>query len=261
MSELFLRQEREGAVLRLVLNRPDDMNALSSGLVRELGAALEAVEHDPGVRIVVLTGAGKAFCAGADLKEARIASVEPERMTAWLSEWRQTFRRLEELPKPVIAAINGLALAGGLELALACDVLVASRTAKIGDVHIRYGLVPGGGGSQRLPSAVGSRWARWLMYTGAILDAEQALHIGLVQAVLDGDRFEDEVRELAATMAARSAAALAFMKRMTAPSIPKSGYDRELAGSVELVMGPDAREGFAAFVEKREPRFNQNASP
>jgi enoyl-CoA hydratase/carnithine racemase len=189
--------EADSGVLVLRLNRPEQLNALSRELVEELRDAAAGVPDDPSVRVVVLTGAGRAFSAGADLAEALALVREPQAFRQMLRLWRGTFRLLEELPVPVVAAVNGIAFAGGLELALSCDVIVAAAGAALGDAHVRYGLVPGGGGSQRLVDAVGVRSARWLMYTGATVDARTAHHIGLVQHVIDDEDFGSEVRAVA----------------------------------------------------------------
>jgi enoyl-CoA hydratase len=255
MSDAVLAQRRDG-VLTLRLNRADQLNALSSELVTGLRAAIAEAAADPAVRVVVLTGEGRAFCAGADLREARELTADAERFRGWLLQWRETFDSLERCPKPVLAALNGLTLAGGLELALACDLIVASSAAKVGDVHARYGLVPGGGGSQRLPDAVGVRWARWLMYTAEVLDAERAAAIGLVQQVFPAETFAADVAATAGAMARRSAASLAVMKRASRSRlVTDDGLELEIEAAARVVTGPDAREGLAAFGEKREPRF------
>jgi enoyl-CoA hydratase/carnithine racemase len=255
MSDHVLRESRDG-VLRQTLNRPEQLNALNTDLVRALGDAVADARDDPTTRVVLITGSGRAFCAGADLVEAETIVQDAAAFRSWLLVWRDAFRSLEQLDKPVIAAVNGTALAGGLELALSCDVIVAARSARIGDAHANFGLVPGGGGSQRLPDAVGTRWARWLMYSGEVLAAERALAIGLVQAVYDDATFEADVQALAATMATRSARGLAFMKRLSSsPRVTDNGLDYELEAAAHVVVGPDAREGFAAFRDKRTPRF------
>lgn len=254
MTDVVLRELRDG-VLHLTMNRPDQLNSLNTELVRGIGAAIDQAHNDD-VRVVVITGAGRAFCAGADLIEAGSIVQIASDFRDWTLLWRQAFDSFEALDKPVVAAINGIACAGGLELALACDVMVATRSAKIGDVHANYGLVPGGGGSQRLPDAVGTRWARWLMYTGEMLTAERALAIGLIQEVFDDETFVDKVHSMAAKMAARSAPGLAFMKRLSrSPRVDDRGLALEIESAAHLIAAEDAREGFAAFKEKRAPHF------
>lgn len=251
----FVRHEHVGHTLWLILNRPDSMNALSVPLMRELRRGIQAGSTDPDVHSLVITGAGRAFCAGADLAEAKERVQTPRLFQSGLHEWLDTFGQIEACPKPVIAAVNGVALAGGIELALACDVIVASSGAKLGDVHARYGLVPGGGGSQRLPNAVGTRWARWLMYTGDIIDAQQALAIGLVQAVLPQEDFREQLQSHTDQMNQRSRPSLALMKRLTAPDIRDFDLHAEIDAAVLLLTGPDAQEGLRSFEEKREPQF------
>lgn len=251
-----LTVEKRGGVTLLTLNRPSQMNALSGELVAALGETLARCRADAEVRVVVITGAGRAFCAGADLIEAAEVTQDSAAFRELLLSWKSAFSAMDASPKPVIAALNGLTLAGGLELALAADFMVASSSARIGDVHANFGLVPGGGGSQRLNDAVGSRAARWLLFTGEMLDAEQARSIGLVQDVFAADTFLDDVWAMATTMASRSATGLAFMKRMSRPrGVTDDGLDLEINAAAHLVVGPDAREGLAAFSEKRPPHF------
>ncbi|MEO5666041.1 MAG: enoyl-CoA hydratase/isomerase family protein [Nocardioides sp.] len=255
MSDVLTVEQRGGVAL-LTLNRPDQMNALSGELVAALGEALARCRADAQVRVVVITGSGRGFCAGADLIEAAEVTRDPAAFRELLLSWKAAFSAMDASPKPVIAALNGLTLAGGLELALAADFMVASSAAKIGDVHANFGLVPGGGGSQRLTDAVGSRAARWLLFTGETLDAEQARSIGLVQDVFAADTFLDDVWAFATTMASRSATGLAFMKRMSRPrAITDDGLDLEIEAAAHLVVGSDAREGLTAFSEKRSPHF------
>lgn len=254
MEEVVLRQQR-GGVLLLTLNRPEQMNALSTGLITVLGDQVAAAAADPATRVIHIAGAGAAFCAGADLIEARSLTRSPADFRAWLLRWRHTFGALGACPKPVVALLNGITLAGGLELALACDYMVACRSAKIGDVHANYGLVPGGGGSQRLPDAVGSRWARWLMFTGSVLSADRANEIGLVQQVFDDETFEEDCWAMGEKTAGRSQPGLALMKRLSAPSISPQGIELEIEAAAHLIVAEDAREGLAAFEEKRRPHF------
>jgi enoyl-CoA hydratase/carnithine racemase len=259
MAEPLQRELRDG-VLRLTMDRPDQMNALDTALVTALGDAVREANADSEVRVVHLTGSGRAFCAGADLAEAGELTEDGARFGAWLELWRATFDAIESSPKPVVALLNGLTLAGGLELALTCDFMIASSAAKVGDVHANYGLVPGGGGTQRLPDAIGTRHARWLMYTAAVLTADEALRIGLVQQVLPAERFDDDAWQLGLATARRSAPGIAFMKRMSANrGVDPRALDEEAAGAVRVVTGPDGREGLAAFKAKRTPVFTERA--
>lgn len=243
-------------VLWLTLNRPEERHALSAKLVTALEEAVYRAATTRDARVVVLGSSGPVFSAGADLLEAKSLVTDPAAFRDWLLGWRRAFSAIEACPRPVIAAVHGTVLAGGLELVLACDCIVASDTARFGDAHIRFGLLPGGGGSQRLPEAIGTRWARWLMYTGAMIDAGQAFSLGLVQQVLPVATFADEVAELARAMALRSPAALAAMKHLTRSRLVTSdGLDLEIETAARVVSGPDAQEGLAAFESKREPAF------
>jgi len=228
MTNVLLKNRR-GRVLEIRLNRPDQMNALSAELISELASAVEAARTDRTVAAVFITATGRSFSAGADLIEAKALLADPALFRESLEVWRSTFRALETLPKPVIAVVDGLAIAGGLELALACDLIVATDRARLGDGHATYGLVPGGGGSQRLPDAIGVRAARWLMYTGELVDAQTAQRLGLVQHVVAADELEAWLDETAATLSGRSPAALSFFKSMTASS---SVTDERLAHEV-----------------------------
>lgn len=177
----------------------------------------------------------------------------PAAFRARLLLWRRTFDALGACAKPVVALLNGITLAGGLELALACDYMVACRSAKIGDAHANYGLVPGGSGSQRLPDAVGARWARWLMFTGSVLSADRANEIGLVQQVFDDETFEQDCWEMGVKMARRSQPGLALMKRLSTPRIPPRDFELEIEAAAHLIAAEDAREGLAAFQESGVP--------
>ena len=255
MTDAVLAERRDGVVW-LTLNRPEQMNALSTELIMGLARQVEIATHSTDDRVVVITGSGPAFCAGADLVEAQEKTKSSKAFRSWLVAWRDAFTSIERLPKPAIAALNGPTLAGGLELALACDVIVAADTAVIGDVHARFGLAPGGGGSRRLPEAIGTRRARWLMYTAATLSAAEAQEWGLVQSVVDHEDFNNHVHRIAAKMARRSSVSLAFMKLMSTPSsITREALDLEIDEAARLIVGDDAQEGIAAFLGKREPNF------
>lgn len=256
MADPVVERVRRGRVLELRLNRPDHLNALSGAVIDALGDAVGQAADDATIAAVMVTANGRAFSAGADLIEARQQLGKPATFRDVLDRWRRAFRNLEHCPKPVIAVVDGLAIAGGLELALSCDVIVASDRAKFGDGHITYGLVPGGGGTRRLPDALGTRAARWLMYTGATVDAHTALSLGLVQHVVPHGELEQWTVDFVETLSTRSASALAFMKAMTASGrITDERLEHEVAAAVHLVTGADAQEGLAAFEQKRTPTF------
>jgi len=240
-----LKIERDGAVAILTLNRPDAMNALSRALREALSATFRAIEADPEVRVAVLTGAGRAFCAGFDLKElsegdgnaADTASNDlPEAMGAFSG--------------PVVAAINGHAITGGFELALACDVLIASTSARFADTHARVGILPGWGLSQRLPRLIGASRAKEISFTGNFVDAEQALAWGLVNRVVEPDALLPTCIELAQAMASCVPGVLEEYKALidTGLGMP---LDAALAFEAEAGIASAKRASAAAIAARR----------
>lgn len=245
----------------ITLNRPDALNAISATMMAELEGALDAVEDRRTLAALVITGAGRAFCAGVDLKGARerVSGDSPaEANAAFLDRLRLLLLRVEQFPAPVIAAVNGLALAGGLELVLCCDLVVAAQSAKFGDAHANYGLVPGGGSSVRLPRKVGVSRAKQLIYTGDFLPAETLADWGLVNQVVADGNLAAAVADMAAALASKSPTGLATMKRMVDRG-QELGLDdalrHELALNADHAASFDRAEGLAAFAEKRKPRF------
>ncbi|MCZ6645597.1 MAG: enoyl-CoA hydratase/isomerase family protein [SAR324 cluster bacterium] len=255
-----LLYETRGPAAWITLNRPDAMNALNPALVAELGQAAQEAAADRAVRAVVITGAGRAFCAGADLKFVKGALAEgvgPE-MLALLDEIMTVFCRLESLPKPVIAAVNGMALAGGLELVLACDLVIAAQSAQLGDAHANFGLIPGGGGTVRLPRKIGPTRAKYLLFTGDFVPAAELLHTGLVNQVVPDGELEQAAQALAEKMASKSPLGLSRMKALVHESWHgplEEGLRREIAAFQAHGASRDLREGLAAFNEKRAPVY------
>lgn len=243
------------SVLWVTLNRPEVMNALSPTVLEAIDAAVLLAESDRTVRCLVMTGQGVAFCAGADVSAVPIGREE---LGAFLHKAGETMTRVERLSKPVIACVNGLALAGGLELALCADIVVAGRSAEMGDGHIKYGLLPGAGGSARLTRAVGAARARYLMYTGCRLGAERLESWGLVQQVIEDAALIDKTTALARVIAGHSPLALSQLKRLVtqACDLPlEESLGLELAANEVHAGSADMREGLAAFAEKRKPVF------
>jgi enoyl-CoA hydratase len=245
----------DNGVAIVIIDRQDALNALDVATLTELRDRLRELADDTGVRAVVLTGAGeKAFVAGADIKY--MSGLDPEQAKGWGGLGHEAGRLLETMPKPTVAAINGFALGGGCELALACDLRYASSRAKLGQPEINLGIVPGWGGTQRLARICGIGVAKELVYTGRTVDAEEALRIGLVNAV--ADPVLDRALETARELASKSPVALSLAKRLCNLTLGidhAGGLETEAHEFGELFASEDAKEGLAAFVEKRAARF------
>ncbi|HEX2093867.1 MAG TPA: enoyl-CoA hydratase-related protein [Longimicrobiaceae bacterium] len=256
MSYETIRVEVEAAVAVLTVDRAEKRNALNSRVRAEIIAALDALRGDDSVRVVVFTGAGeKAFVAGADIAEfaERTPLEQREAMTG-----RRVFDEIAAFPKPTIAMINGFCLGGGCELALACDVRVAADTAKLGQPEINLGIIPGGGGTQRLPRIIGTGQAMRLILSGEIIDAAEALRIGLVERVHPAAELRARTMELARGMTAKSPVALRMAKaavRAAAEMPLAAGLAYETELFVTCFGSEDKREGVAAFLEKRPAEF------
>ena len=249
--------ERDDAVVIITINRPAVLNALNSQVLEELGEAIGQARADDGVRALVLTGAGeKAFVAGADIKELAVQSPVAGREHA--RKGQALFDRIERLGKPVVAAVNGFALGGGCELAMACTIRLAADTAKFGQPEINLGLLPGYAGSQRLPRLVGRGRALELLLTGAQITADEAWRIGLVNRVVPAAQLGAEARTLARTLASKPAVAVRYILEAVASGLDMSfadaqDYEATLFGLVATTE--DMREGTKAFLEKRKPAF------
>jgi enoyl-CoA hydratase len=251
----LIRVEREDAVAVVTVDRQDALNALDVGTLTELRDRLSELAGDEGTRAVILTGAGeKAFVAGADIKY--MGGLDVDQAKEWGALGHEAGRLLETMPKPTIAALNGFALGGGCELALACDIRYAASNAKIGQPEVNLGIIPGWGGTQRLARVCGLGVAKELIYTGRTVDAEEALRIHLVTAV--HDPVLDKARETAALLASKGPVALRLMKELSNRALGGDhAANLEAEGETfgELFSSEDAKEGLTAFVEKREPRF------
>jgi len=258
MDYLNILVTREENIAIVTFNRPQVLNALSHATVAELSAAIDELGSDPKVRCIILTGAGeKAFVAGADINELR--AIESANRGAEFAAWGQEILfKIENLPKPVICAINGYALGGGCELAMACDIRLAADSAMLGQPEINLGLIPGYGGTQRLPRLVGKGRAKWLVLSGDKISAQEALRIGLVDVVVPAAELMDKARELARKIAAKAPLAVACAK-----SCINVGAEIDLvtacayeASQFGLVCGSEDRvEGTTAFLEKRLAQF------
>jgi enoyl-CoA hydratase/carnithine racemase len=251
--------EHRGAVSWLYLNRPQALNAISMGCMKELREALIELRDRAETRVIVLSGKGRGFCAGADLGGSlpdRAAPPSPEPDFLALGTAMEDV--LNNIEKPIIAAVNGVAAGGGLELALMCDFIVAAETAKIGDAHSNFGALPGGGASARLPRVVGLNRARYLMFSGELLLAPELVGWGLVAKAWPAETFEEEAQKLAEKLAAKSPLGLRHMKQLLgqALDIPLDvALANEKLTCSQYMRSHDAAEGGRAFMEKRPPEF------
>jgi enoyl-CoA hydratase len=241
----------------VTVNRPDALNALDLETLTELRDRLRELADDDDARVVLLTGAGeRAFVAGADIKYMR--GLEVEDAKAWGALGHEAGRLLETMPKPTIAAVNGVALGGGCELALACDLRYASTAAKLGQPEINLGIIPGWGGTQRLGRLTSIGFAKELIFTGRLVGADEARERGLVNAVYAPEELLEKTLETARHLAAKSPIALAVAKEAINRALGgdhAENLEREGDRFGELFASEDAKEGLTAFVEKREPAF------
>ena len=255
-ENILLKEEKDGIIL-LTLNRPGVMNSLSFDLLRALQQEVEAIRFMPDVRVVIITGAGeKAFCSGADLKER--ATMSPAQVKEYILTIRNLFTAIEYLNKPVIAAVNGIALGGGTELALASDIRIVSKTALMGLTETRLAIIPGAGGTQRLPRLVGKGKAKELIFTGRRVGADEALSIGLANQICESDQLLAEAGKMAAMILETGPIAIEQAKYAI-----NYGLETDLSTGLAIesnaywvcIPTQDRLEGLAAFREKRKPVY------
>jgi enoyl-CoA hydratase len=256
MSYQTILFEQESGVATITFNRPDKLNALSHEMLAEFKDAVDRVSRDIEIRVLLLTGAGRSFIAGADIKV--FLEFDPLAARQFARSAHETGFKLESLDIPVIACVNGFALGGGLEMAMACDFIYAADTARLGQPEINLGIIPGFGGTQRLSRLVGKGAAKELVLTGRLLDAAEAKALGLVAQIFPADTFMRECRKVARSLAAKGRVSLGAAKQAI-----DRGFDQDLRNACLLEVdafalcfaSPDAHEGARAFLEKRQPRF------
>lgn len=257
MDHPVVLEERKDQTAILTLNRPEVMNSFNFAMLRGLQEKIDALRFDPEIRVIIITGAGdKAFCAGADLKER--AALSDVQVKEFIFTIRNLFTAVEYLPKPVIAAVNGVALGGGTELALACDIRIAASTATMGLTETRLAIIPGAGGTQRLPRLVGRGKAKELIFTGRRVDAGEALQIGLVNKVVPPEKLMDACLEMAAMICETGPIAIQQAKYAI-----NYGLETDLHTGLAIesnaywitIPTEDRLEGLAAFREKRKPVY------
>jgi enoyl-CoA hydratase len=249
--------QKQGKVAVIKFNRPKALNAINPQVLAEVHKALDDIEKDPSIKVLVLTGEGeKAFVAGADI--SYMVNLSPLAARKWSQDGHDLGFRIENFPIPVIACVNGFALGGGTEMAMACDFIYASETAKFGQPEINLGLIPGFGGTQRLSRLVGKAMAKELCMTGGMITAHEAKTIGLVNKVFPADKLWEETMKTAELIASKGKVSVRAVKQCI-----DRGYDTDLRRGCQMesdafgfcLTSPDAKEGMSAFLEKRKPDF------
>lgn len=251
-----IKYEVKGNLGYLTINRPKALNALNTEVLSELADALKEIEADDAVKAVIVTGEGKAFVAGADI--AQMSKLNAVEGRAMMQAGHKVMNTIDQMPKPFIAAVNGFALGGGCELAMACDIRIASSKAKFGQPEVGLGIIPGFCGTQRLSRLVGKGMAKYLIYSAEMINAEEAFRIGLVEKVVEPDALMETAEKLANTIASKAPIAIAQAKIAI-----NNGFDMDLKSASQLEVeattvcfgSEDQKEGMAAFLEKRAPEW------
>lgn len=243
----------------ITFNRPNDMNSLSREMFDQLDKVLMQCKTDDNIRVVVITGSGRAFCTGADLKDLQKSLIEAKPGEKnLLDRFDHSFRFIRDLPKPVIAALNGFTLAGGLELAMCCDIILAAESAKLGDAHSNFGVFPGAGGAAILPRKIGINRAKYLLFTGDFFPAAEFERFGLVNRVVPDENLLEEADSLVKKLSDKSPLVLRKMKEVANATFDQSHEDalnHETVCAQKHLRSYDLQEGLKAFAEKRKPEF------
>ncbi|RAL21331.1 enoyl-CoA hydratase-related protein [Thermoflavimicrobium daqui] len=254
MAEQYCIVERFESIAWIRLNRPQVLNALNQKLIHQLAKILEELDEDEQIRVIVITGNEQVFAAGADIKEMTGATPVDLLVKRYLTDWL----RIRQISKPLIAAVSGFALGGGCELALCCDIIIASETARFGQPEIKIGVMPGAGGTQRLTRAIGKVKAMEMILTGKLMDAHEALSYGLINRVVPVHELENEVMVLAKEIANQPPLAVRMAKQSILKALDLSleeGLHFEQNSFCLLFATEDQQEGMKAFIEKREPKY------
>ncbi|KCZ71902.1 enoyl-CoA hydratase/carnithine racemase [Candidatus Methanoperedens nitroreducens] len=248
-----IKIEKKEEIGVIILNMPETMNALNTGMLQELDDSMTQLEKDEQVRAVIITG-NKNFCTGANIKELK--EKHPAEAEVFSRLGHKIFSQVENMEKPVIAAVNGYALGAGCELALACDIRIACKNAKFGQPEVNLGLIPGFGGTQRLTRLVGIGRAKEMILTGRIIDAKEAEYIGLINKVVGDEELIEKAEEMAQVLAEKSPIAVRIAKGLINKNQEiKKGLEMEIVSFSECFASNDHMEGINAFLEKRKPRF------
>jgi enoyl-CoA hydratase len=256
MTYTNITLEKQNGVATITMNRPQVLNALDKETLEELTSAVQELERDPSVHVAILTGKDKAFIAGADIKQMQ--TMNPLQAHSFATLGHTLLKHIEQSRLPYIAAVNGYALGGGCEVMMACDIVIASSTAKIGQPEINLGIHPGFGGTQRLPRLVGIQKAKELLLTGDAIDAAEALRIGLVTKVVDPEHLKEETEKLAQKIAAKSTVQTRVIKAMVNTGVNidlPSACALEITSFSASFATEDQKEGMTAFLEKKKPQF------
>ncbi len=252
---MYLTYTENDAIATIVFSRPKALNALCTAMLTELKALLEEIQHSETIKVVILTGEGKAFIAGADIAEMK-GKTESEAMD-FSKLGHSVMNLIENMPQPVIGALNGFTLGGGLEVALSCSFLLASDTARFSAPEVNLGLIPGFGGSQRLVRAIGLNNARYYLYTASMFNAEEAFRMGLIQGIFPGEELMDKAREIAKLIASKGPTAIKSLAPVINSGL-SDGFEKGCETEQQMfasLFNSEAQEGMDAFLEKRKPRW------